>query len=578
MSYDVSDWKKDWRLMDDFFSADEILEISRRIKNLEIRNLAFCSFENRFAKSGGLGAVTAKFLPYMNKHINRVLLLTPFYPHIIDENLLSPCDIPPFNVVYAGKPVKVELLETTIPSSGEGENDVHEYYLKAAGFFIARNAINDPYGYFPENAKRNDDAILENAMFFSKAVPHAMKALGIRSDILFHLQEWQTALVALSAKEAMLDNTLTSCGTVQTIHNPFDSWISPHRLTKMTANKKIQHNATFLQNDGMSAYQIGLQLADAPVTTVSENFARELTSDLLQTGHFAPHLQEILKKDGVYGINNGLFIDFPPEFSGAEKYSIAEIKKIKLENRQQLVKVLASTDLEGHFGQLTYKSRSIARLPNKVPILVMSGRLDPLQKGFDIFLRALEQFKYDEVKVILTPMAVRESDLDYFHEAASKSCGNLIVFPFRMKKGYRELQTGSTFGIMPSIYEPFGAAIEYMVSGTVTIARKTGGLPDQIQHKENGLLFREEMESYTLENIIAFSESADIVQNRKQNPWARAMADKLYRVLRYAVDMYATNPNEYYGLMLDGFQKAGAFTWHQAAKKYMQIYEKVKSF
>jgi glycogen synthase len=402
-----------------------------------------------------------------------------------------------------------------------------------------------------------------------------VKAIGLSKDIVFHLQEWQTTLIALTAKEAMLDNTLTSCACVQTIHNPFDSRVPAEGLAALTDNKKIREHPVFKAQNGLTAYQIGLQLMDAPLTTVSEYFAGELTSDLLQTGHFAPHLQEIFKKSGVYGVNNGLFIDFPPEYSQKEDYTIKEIKKIKRGKRNALLEILDTYHPPERFGRLTYKSKSITRLPDSIPILVMSGRLDPSQKGFDVLLQAVEKFKEDDIKVVLTPMPVKSPDLDYFHEVAAACKGNVTVFPIRMQKGYRELQLGSTFGIIPSIYEPFGAAVEYMVSGTVTIARKTGGLVNQVKHKTCGFLFREKPDSYTMDNIKLFSQSGDIVQLRKHNPWVRDMADALYEVLKEAVAMYQKRPDDYYRLITEGFKQARLFTWQKAVETYVHLYEKI---
>lgn len=558
-----------WELMEYFFKKDEIKTIKTRLGKLEIKQVVFCSFENRFARSGGLAAVTIKILPYLKEieQIQRVLLVTPFYPHLIEKNKLTPTGIA-FKVKYDNQWTKVELLKHDV----EG---VEEYYLKAKGFFESKNKINDPYGYYPENAQRNEKAIRYNALFFCKAVPLAVKAIGLSKDIVFHLQEWQTTLIALTAKEAMLSGTLTSCACVQTIHNPFDSWVPAEALATLTNNKKIREHPVFKTQNGLTAYQIGLQLVDAPFTTVSEYFAEELTSDLLQTGHFAPHLQEIFKKNGVYGVNNGLFINFPPEYSQKENYTIKEIKKIKREKRKTLLEILDTYHPPERFGRLAYRSESITRLPGKIPILVMSGRLDPSQKGFDVLLQAVEKFKEDEIKVVLTPMPVKTSDLDYFHEVASACKGNVTVFPIRMQKGYQELQLGSTFGIMPSIYEPFGAAVEYMVSGTVTIARKTGGLVNQVKHKTCGFLFREKPGSYTMDHIKHFSQSSDTVQLRKQNPWVRDMAEALYDVLKEAMDMYQKRPEDYYRLIKQGFKQARLFTWQKAVEAYFKIYKKI---
>lgn len=562
-----------WGLMESFFNEDEIRTIKERLKKLEVKNVVFCSFESRFARSGGLAAVTRTILPALAeiKEIEKALLMTPFYPYIIDENKLTSTGIKHFDAMYGGESIKVELLKYT-----PDMEKIEEYYLKAPGFFEARNPINDPYGYFPGDPERNEIAQRENALFFCKAVPFAMKALGIRENIVFHLQEWQTTLIALTSKQAILEGTLKSCGCVQTMHNPFDSWIPAEMLAKIIDNKEIREDKNFKTRGGFTAYQLGLQLMDAPPTTVSEHFAGELTSDRLQTGHFADHLQEIFKKSGVIGVNNGMFINFPPDFSGKEEYTIDEIKKIKLAKRKALLDILDNYHPKERFGQLTYRYRSIRQLPDHVPILVMSGRLDPFQKGFDILLRAVEKFNRDEIKVILTPMPIKNSDLDYFREVASKCEWNITVFPIRMEEGYQELQIGSTFGIMPSIYEPFGAAVEYNVNGTVNIARKTGGLVNQIQHKKNGFLYRESSKFYTLDNIKAFAKANDAVQKRGCNQWVQSMVDELYNVIREAIDIYQNHPDDYYRLIIEGFKQARTFTWQRAAKAYFNVYQKVK--
>lgn len=578
MALYLKGWEKNWGLIEFFFSDEERKSIKKKIQGMKINHLVFCSFESRFAKSGGLGAITAKILPYFNQieQIKRVFLMTPFYPNIMNEKKLAKTGIA-FEARFDNKSIKVEVFKYILKVYTSDSGEVEEFYLKAKGFFWAKNKINDPYGYYPDDQQRNDTAIRYNALFFCKAVPLAANALGLQEDIIFHLQEWQTALISLTAKEAMLNGTLISCGTVQTIHNTFDSRISSEMLIKLTDKQKIFNNQDFKINKGLTAYQIGLQLVDGPITTVSNHFAEELVSDLLQAGHFVPHLQRIFEKNGVYGINNGLFIDFPAEYSQKNNYTIEEIKKTKLEKRKKLLEILDTYHPGERFGKLTYKSRSITKLPDKIPILVMGGRLDPFQKGFDILLQAVEKFREDEIKVVLTPMAIKTSDLDYFHKVADTCRGNITVFPIRIQKGYYEMQMGSTFGIMPSVYEPFGAAIEYMVSGTVTIARQTGGLVDQVQHKGCGFLFREKPEFYTMDNIKTFSQSVDNMQLRKSNQWVQSMTDALFEVLKEAIDIYQNHQNDYYRLIKEGFRQARTFTWQKAVEQYLKIYKKIKS-
>jgi len=574
MGLNFKGWKKNWSLMSTFFSADEISIITNKLKHLKTDNVVFCSFENRFARSGGLATVITNILPSLKEsnNIPKVILITPFYPHIMDRKKLRSTGIK-FNVPFAGKSVRAKLYEYTWTYKDPVRGKIREYYIEAKDFFNARNKLKDPYVYVQESKEQNNNILLNNALFYCKAVPFALNALGITENIVFHLHEWQTAFISLTAKEAMLKGTISSGATVQTMHNSYDSTVEWKELKKILTRPR-RPSLAGISEQSLSAYQIGLQLVDAPLTTVSENFAEELTSDIIQTRHYAPHLQNILKANKTYGVNNGMFVDFPPEFPDKEKHSVDEIRKLKLKNRKALLKILDSYKPKDRFGELTYRNKSITRLPDNVPIVVMSGRLDPIQKGYFVLLRAIEKFACDEIKFILAPLPVNPSHLDYFYEVACKCKGNVTVFPLRMKKGYRELQTGSTFGVMPSIYEPFGAAVEYMASGTVVIGRATGGLVDQIDSK-SGFLFKEDAVFYKPENIKSFIDSGNIMQISKTNAWAESMADNLYETLTKAAAMYQNRPAQYYSLIKNGFKKASQFNWEKAAKKYYQVYNMI---
>jgi len=242
-----------------------------------------------------------------------------------------------------------------------------EYFLKAEGFFNAQNPLKDPYVFFEADRARNDEAIRENSLFFCQAVPLALKALGVEKNIVLHVQDWQMALISLTSKEAMVRGTLQSCATVQTLHNSFDSFIPWVSLEKISGEKRI-HKISQQFQEGLTAFQIGLQLIDAPITTVSDSFASEFTSDVLQTEHFAPHLQTIFQKSGVVGVNNGAFIDPPAEFAQDKSITITKLKTIKNKNRKLLLKVLDEYHPPERFGKLTHSGdeRQIGLQPERV--------------------------------------------------------------------------------------------------------------------------------------------------------------------------------------------------------------------
>jgi glycogen synthase len=562
-------WRPDNSGLSLFYTISESELLQRRRAEFRPRYLAFCSFENRFGKSGGLAAVTANILPYFNAQhsFEKVVLLTPFYRRLTDAKLCEPTGLA-FSVPFLEGSIQVELLRYqhnyTLPEPGV----VEEYYLSAPGFFDAENALRDPYLYAANDLTENQKILLRNSMFFCMAVPYALQALKMQQDVVLHLQEWQTSLLALTSKEAMINGLLQSCMTLLTMHNPYDAYVPSSAIQQLVHAGKKEHISRFLPQ-GLTAYQLALVLADAPVTTVSKRFAGEFTTDRLQTQHFAPHLQSHFQKTIVRGINNGPFVEPSPAFPKGAAHTNQELKRIKGENRRRLLQVLDEYSPAERFGELSYRRQSITTLPDDVPILVMSGRLDLMQKGFDVLLRTMELFGLDEVKLVVTPLPTRASDLDYFYEVACKCRGNVTVFPIRMSKGFNELQSGSTFGVMPSIYEPFGAAIEYMVRGTVTIARNTGGLADQIEDRENGFLYREAEASYTLENIKSYMATT-IVPVRKDNPWFESMAQHLYECICTARQMFQKQAPDYYNMVRKGFVKAGEFDWAKSAQEYVE--------
>lgn len=573
---DFAAWRKDWSLMGLFFTAEETSRLFSRLAGMTFEHLIFVSLESRFAKSGGLAAVTVNTLPWLQQvnGFKTAALISPYYPRIMGKAPLEKTGKQV--VIYLGqRMVEVEILACTVPYTTPASGSVTEYFLSAEGFFTAENALNDPYGYFLDQPAANDSEIRRNALLFCKAVPAALAALGMDRDTVIHAQEWQTALLALTIKEAMCEERLHSCAVVHTIHNPFDSYCSAGELAQILGAERQQRVREYL-SDGATAWQIGLRLADGPVTTVSEHFAGEFTRDPIHTAYFAPHLQPIFHRSGVYGINNGPFLPFSADFPKRERHSLKEIAARKQKRRAELLEVLNSYRPPQRFGRLTWQGGEITSLPEEVPLFVMSGRLDPGQKGYDILLQAIERFGPDEIKVILTPLATNARDLDYFYQVAGKCDGNLTVFPIRMQEGYQALQTGATFGLMPSVYEPFGAAIEYMVNGTVVIARETGGLRDQITNSLNGILYREETDDYSVTAIRDFAAAAGIVQWRKTIPWAVAMADALTAALKQADQLYREEPQAYYEMIRQGFIQAGNFSWEKNAREYGEVYSQVR--
>ncbi len=568
------------------FQPDEIKKLAgRNVSGDSAETIAFLSFESRFAKSGGLAAVINQIMPYTKEvfDVRNVILISPFYPNISDKSKLTYTGIS-IEVPFGNVTVPVNIYEYIYNYRKPSCGYIRELYLEADGFFTSENKLNDPYIYSINDPEENSELLRKNSLFYSAAVPHVLSGLGLNENIILHMQDWETILAGLTVKIALLNEKLKSCRTVFTMHNPYDSGWIPLKSLEMIFNDSIIKRLVKLPDDDLTALKLGMPFIDSVITTVSKNFAKELKKDKIFTSFFIPHLVDIIEKKNITGINNGAFMGistdyipfmekYPKEPERVTSAMIDEIKKIKTEKRSKMLEVLDNYDPVERFGKLRWNRESVTNLPADIPVLMMSGRLDPNQKGYDVLLKALSKFREDEIKAVLSPMPVRYTDLDYFYQVACKETpGNITVFPIRMEKGYMELMQGCTFGLMPSVYEPFGAAIEYMVSGAPVIARKTGGLVDQVINGKNGILFREPARNYNLEHIQRYSEAANNIPDRENNEWFLDMADSLARALRKSVKLFAEDSDRYYEMIIRGLYRSGKFEWSDNLKQYQKIY------
>jgi hypothetical protein len=179
----------------------------------------------------------------------------------------------------------------------------------------------------------------------------------------------------------------------------------------------------------------------------------------------------------------------------------------------------------------------------------------------------------------------------------------VIVIPAIFKEGYVAVLQGSEFGIMPSLYEPFGMANEFCLNGTVAIGRATGGIVQQIvplrsipsfskavQKRANswhargdpptGFLFREaERFSANKANWQAINDTnyridgsyPDRIEQRKRIPLFKAMAKALETCITDAIALYQTQPQQYCQLIVNGITYIeNNFSWKQAALEYFE--------
>ena len=232
----LSTWTPDPRALEALFSEDELakLEHARRAIDPAQRTVAYCVWENPFAKAGGIYAVATHLPPALRVAGEKTVLITPFH-----RNLKSTPDYPDLH--YIGEvqvpfvttlDVKVELFEH---HDAFGSRWI---LMQSWGLFDSAggNTRTNPYAYGDSNL------LLRDALFASQAVPQVLDFLGLHENVIVHAQDWQMAPTALTVKQAILDDTLASAAVVLTSHNPYDHPLPEYNLSWITDRAHIDHS------------------------------------------------------------------------------------------------------------------------------------------------------------------------------------------------------------------------------------------------------------------------------------------------------------------------------------------------
>ncbi len=553
-----------------FFTHEEIsrLESARARVNAAQATIAYCVYENPFARSGGVYAVADNSCGWLSRHGRSVVAISPLHarlrtaPREADLRSIGYCHVP-----FAGRSVPVTLLEHV-------RGGVRWVLPHSENFFLAEGGSSgtDPYLY------GNPGQLLSDSLFFCAALPHVLAALGLRDNVIGHLQDWETASAALTLKAALLDGVLGSAAVVLTSHNPYDQGLPWHAL------QSISHRSYQGLERLHTVYQYMLPLTDAPITTVSRTFAEELCHDPLQCEVFADHLQGVFRRHGLIGVDNGLFGEMQPpyptrEVRAAETGDPAGILQRKLQKRRAMLTALAAYRDDRIVGHLDGgEGAPLTGLADNVPVFLMFGRLDPAQKGFDVLCRAIEALPRGRTRWIFTPIvssAAPRAFFDDLAELAADRPGEVVVYPFRMEQGYREAMAGASYAVMPSLYEPFGGATEPYLAGTPVVARATGGLVQQVTDIDvdpqsgTGIVYREHGDAAGWRAVQAAITPAQ----RMTVPIYGAMVASLAAALTRAADIYRAEPVHYGRMLAAGYSRAEQFSWERTAAEYQKVYE-----
>ncbi len=565
---DQSAW---WRRRDalgSFFGEAEITHLTwaREQVSAEASTLVYGVYENPFAKGGGIFAVADLYTRAVQQSGRDVVAISPLHARLVPDDWEQQTEVlAEFEVPFGHHRLPAKVRQ-------HRRGDVRWLLIESSDFFLGGGNGKDLYTHAEPRT------LLIDSLFLAAAMPHALAAVGLQRNLLLHLQDWQLATAALTVKQAVLTGVLETAAVAQTLHNAYDHPILAHEL-QMVTNRPARVSAN-------TVLEYMLPLSDAPITTVSRTFAEELFSDPLQNQHFAPHLQGVLHRHGLMGVDNGPFLESSPTYSAsavrqARADNPKEILSEKQVLRQMMLEALGGYQPPGVYGFLEGEpGKPLETLPDEIPVMMMFGRLDPGQKGFDVLTRAIEALPRGLARFVLTPVVsgVAEPFRADLARLAERRSGEVVVYPFRMQQGYMETMAGATYAVMPSLYEPFGGTTEPYLQGTPVVARATGGLRQQVndyhQHPEQatGLLFREDPPLPPTGSHWREMLSFGTPEARMTVPLYGSMVSTLAATLIEAIDLYRWRPSAYGRMLTNLFEKSQEFSWSRAQREYAAVY------
>ncbi len=550
--------------------------------------LAFISYETPYAPCGGIAAVMARMPGYVRTAAGLdTVVITPFHHRIEKTSSLALDWVGNVQVETPAEGLAVDIGRLV------DKNGLAWYFLKAQdeSFFAGER-----HPYDVARTQQEIGRILQrDALFFGAALAKALPVIDPAAHWTLLMQDWEAATAALA-----LGRRRSQYGLYLTLHNSYDSGgVSDDILEAVGIDPRFCKGPA--GSTRASVLERVLRLTHTPIFTVSKQFALDLTQDSVQCKIVAPHLQGPLKRR-LCGIDNGPFAnlavpkDLLDQAGEGKSEPLMAWKETRQAEALAALKALQPAPDRPLWGDLGHFDASL-------PWFVMAGRDDPRQKGYDVAALAVRQFLMDggKARFLFFPIPGDEGKdgLTFLNRLAEEFPGMILVLPFVFKEGFTAALQGAAFGLMPSLYEPFGMANEYYLNGTPVIGRATGGIIQQIVPLRSvsaftpavaarsdfwyaadaipsGLLYREEDGLPSLEedwrgiNAAGYDPqggSPDRVEERGQYPLIQAMAGQLRAALEDGIRLYQDKAL-YYRILADGVRFIQAsFSWERSARE-----------
>ena len=448
------------------------------------------------------------------------------------------------------------------------------YYLDARDAFRGTTPEHCIFAGSP--GPYDTDQLLRDAIFFGCAAHQALTHLEQRhGSLVVEAQDWEGASISLATN---------SYPVTLTMHNTYDSGaVSAGFLARFG----IDHNECPGPSGSINptVLQRALPRIRGPIRTVSSGFADDLTNDPLQTRVLADHLQAEFRRRGIIGIENGPFKEIADGLCDVlVPPNPRALRKWKLDRRATAI-LAANTPVDGApvWGNQ-------GALSPTLPWFFMAGRNDIRQKGFDIAADAALAFLNAGGKgqFIFCPLIAEENlnELRFLLNLAKEFPDRVVVFA-GFCPNLAAFRQGADFGLMPSIYEPFGMANEYYLDGVPVVARATGGITQQViplrsascystavqqrttNGKPTGILFREP-------DALGIDPKPWRLLNNAHSDYeawhSSALHDSMVKELTLALrdaEQVISTPHLYADMTIAGVMHIEAnFSWHKNKEAY----------
>lgn len=469
-----------------------------------------------FAKTGGLGDVTASLAKALTLRGHEVAVVLPKYL-MVDR------------AGHRTEPIDLPLLFRI--DNEERTGWIHRAQFpgsEVGAYFVVNDHYYNRNGIYHENGKDYPDN-LARFTFFCRAVIQLLRSDEFMPEIV-HCHDWQTALVPTYLKTVDRgDPELDRLKTVFTIHNLAYQGFFPRDQFMVTGLPWGHFNPEELEFYGdLNLLKGGIIYSDF-ITTVSERYAAEM-----MTPEYGCGMESIVhaNRHRIVGILNGADYEVWNPSTDAylpERYTSEDLSG----------KAACKAALQAEFG---------LPVSANTPLLGTVSRFDD-HKGLDLIHEALDLLLLDgEIQFVILGEGKPELER-MFTEMRSRFPRQVGVFVAYDEEKAHRIQAGADIFLMPSRYEPCGLAqLHAMKYGTPPVVRQAGGLADTVrdyndaQRDGHGFVFSQ-------------MEPKDFMQ-----AIGRALA--LYR------DKTAWTALQRRAMARD-------FSWTRSAEKYENLYQRV---